>query len=136
MKVKEIFDLANNLLARYIPSLEAWNEGLNFFSHDTEFLQVGTWVYENGKELKAHIHNKVNRDIGWTQELLFINEGSVLAKIFDSKGTEIQELKMVKGDLLILIDGGHGYKILEDNTKVLEVKNGPYLGPEVDRKRI
>jgi hypothetical protein len=35
-----------------------------------------------------------------------------------------------------LLRGGHGYEILEDGTQVLEVKNGPYLGPDVDRRRL
>ena len=30
---------------------------------------------------------------------------------------------------------GEGYKILEEGTKVLEIKNGPYLGAEIDRGR-
>jgi hypothetical protein len=37
---------------------------------------------------------------------------------------------------MVLLAGGHGYEILEDNTKILEVKNGPYLGASEDRKRI
>ena len=36
----------------------------------------------------------------------------------------------------MLLRGGHGYEILEDGTQVLEVKNGPYLGPDVDRRRL
>jgi hypothetical protein len=42
----------------------------------------------------------------------------------------------MQGDVLALFNGGHGYEVLEDNTRVLEVKNGPYLGPEVDRRKI
>jgi hypothetical protein len=30
------------VLARHIPATEAWKEGLNFFSADPEFIQVGT----------------------------------------------------------------------------------------------
>ena len=25
-----------------------------------------------------------------------------------------------------MLSGGHGYEVLEDDTKVLEIKNGPY----------
>jgi len=39
-------------------------------------------------------------------------------------------------ETLILLKGGHGYEILEDGTRVLEVKNGPYPGAEVDRRRL
>jgi len=37
---------------------------------------------------------------------------------------------------LILLEGGHGFFIKEDDTVILEVKNGPYLGAEMDRHRI
>jgi hypothetical protein len=40
-----------------------------------------------------------------------------------------------EGDILILLQGGHGYEILEDGTQVLEVKNGPYIGADLDRRR-
>lgn len=35
-----------------------------------------------------------------------------------------------------MMNGGYGYRILEDNTKVIEIKNGPYLGAEKDRRRL
>ena len=35
-----------------------------------------------------------------------------------------------------MLRGAHGYDILENGTQVLEVKNGPYVGAELDRKRI
>jgi hypothetical protein len=41
-----------------------------------------------------------------------------------------------RGDTIILLNGGHGYEILSDNTKVLEVKNGPYVGADKDRERL
>lgn len=49
---------------------------------------------------------------------------------------QIDSFVVKAGDILILLECGHGYKILEDNTKVLEIKNGPYLGADVDRRRI
>jgi len=47
----------------------------------------------------------------------------------------IEKIEVSEGEILILLNSGHGYKILEDNTKVIEIKNGPYLGAEVDRRR-
>ena len=41
-----------------------------------------------------------------------------------------------EGDILILLTGGHGYEILTEGTQVLEVKNGPYVGAEADRRRL
>ncbi len=50
------------VLARYVPA-GSWKDGLSFFSQDDEFIQVGSWKYGKGKELLAHIHNKVKRKI-------------------------------------------------------------------------
>jgi hypothetical protein len=125
----------NEVLAKLIPS-EDWNEGLGFYSEDDDFIQVGTWRYNSGKELLAHIHNEVERKINRTQEVLYIRKGKISAKIYDLQENFVEEITVNQGDTLILLNSGHGYTILEDDTQVLEVKNGPYLGAEVDRRRI
>jgi hypothetical protein len=124
------------VLARHIPANAAWNDGLNFFSKDDEYIQVGVWGYSKGKELKAHIHNEVTREVLWTQEVLFVRKGKIRATIYDTRENKVAELEVGAGDVIILLRGGHGYDILEDGSQVLEIKNGPYVGPERDRRRI
>lgn len=124
------------VLARHIPASAAWKDGLNFFSQDEDFIQVGIWGYGAGKELKAHIHNEVRREVLWTQEVLFVRSGKIRANIFDTSETKVSELEVKAGDVIILLRGGHGYDILEEGTQVLEIKNGPYVGPEQDRRRL
>lgn len=123
------------VLARHIPAADAWGSGLQFFSESGEFAQVGTWVYDKNKQLAAHQHNEVARSVLWTQEILFIKNGKLKAEIYDLNQKKIGEIIASEGDILALLQGGHGYQILSDDTQVLEVKNGPYLGPEIDRKR-
>lgn len=135
MAVKEIKE-GDLVLARHIPSSDAWTDGLNFFSPDEEFIQTGTWSYSKGKELKAHIHNKVSREVLWTQEVLYIRKGQIRADVFDTEENKVAEIVANEGDILIMLRGGHGYEILADHTQVLEIKNGPYVGPELDRRRI
>ncbi len=124
------------ILARHIPSTSAWKDGLNFFSQDEDFIQVGIMGYGAGKELKAHIHNEVKREIFWTQEVLFVRAGKLQANIFNTNGKKVAEIQVKTGDVIILLRGGHGYDILEDGTQVLEIKNGPYVGSDLDRKRL
>ena len=113
-----------------------WEEGLHFYSSDTDFIQVGTWRYPAGRALQAHVHNLAKRSITRTQEVIFVRKGALRATIYDELGRPAEKIIVREGDLLILLRGGHGYEILEDDTKVLEVKNGPYPGPEVDRTRL
>ena len=124
------------VLARHIPASVAWSSGLKFFSSDSDYQQVGTWGYEQGKNLLAHSHNKVSREVLWTQEVLYIRAGRVCAEIYDTADQKVAELEAGAGDILMLLHGGHGYRILEDGTQVLEIKNGPYVGADADRRRL
>ena len=123
-------------LARHIPAGAAWSGGLQFFSQNEDFIQVGTWGYPANTNLKAHIHNEVTRQVFWTQEVLYVRKGSIKAAIYNTAEKKVAELTIGTGDLVILLRGGHGYEILEDGTEVLEVKNGPYVGAEQDRRRL
>jgi hypothetical protein len=124
------------VLARYIPASTAWEEGLSFFSDDDDYIQVGTWGYDSPKELLAHTHNEVHRDVAWTQEVIFVKKGSIKAEIYDLSNKKIKDIICNVGDIIVLLIGAHGYHILEDDTQVLEVKNGPYVGADLDRVRI
>lgn len=124
------------IIARHIPESDAWGEGLRFFSPADEYEQVGTWGYNQGKTLLAHTHNEVSRTVLWTQEVLYIRKGRIQATIFDTRGIEVAKIEATSGDLLVLLRGGHGYEILEDGTQVLEIKNGPYVGADADRRRL
>ncbi|MDC4205847.1 MAG: hypothetical protein MPW14_00040 [Candidatus Manganitrophus sp.] len=135
MSVREIKE-GDLVLARYISAKDAWGQGLKFFSPDADYAQVGTWNYPAGKELLAHAHNEVKRDFLWTQEVLYIRKGRIRADIYDSSDIKVTEIFAEEGDVLVLLRGGHGYHILEDDTQVLEIKNGPYVGADLDRRRL
>jgi quercetin dioxygenase-like cupin family protein len=113
-----------------------WSEGLQFFSDDSDFLQVGKWSYPAGKELPAHYHNEVPRQVLKTQEVVYVVSGALEAHILTASGELVTKLHLSAGDLLVVLDGAHGYHILEDDTRVIEIKNGPYMGAEQDRTRI
>lgn len=125
----------NIILAKHISSNE-WEDGLKFYSNDDEYMQVGTWGYDKDKELLAHSHNEVSREVLYTQEVLYIKQGSIEASIYDISDNLVEKFVAKEGDVVILLRGGHGYRILEDKTQVLEVKNGPYVGAEKDRRRL
>jgi len=135
MAIREIKD-GDVVLARHVPAEDAWGDGLRFFSPDGDYQQVGTWGYGQGKKLLAHAHNEVRREVLWTQEVLYIRAGRVKAEVFDGRDLKVAELSAGAGDILVLLHGGHGYEILEEGTQVLEIKNGPYVGADADRRRL
>ncbi len=134
MKTEKIVD--GDLTLAIVIRGDDWEEGLSFVSSDKDYQQVGIWGYGKGKELAAHIHLTEPRQALRTQEVVFVRDGRIKAKIYTEKREFLTSVELGSGDTIILLNGGHGYDILEDNTKVLEVKNGPYPGAEKDRERI
>jgi quercetin dioxygenase-like cupin family protein len=130
----KIISKDNIILAKLIQP-EDIHDGINFFSADDEFLQVGVWKYQNGKELDPHIHNIVERKINRTHEILYVLKGRIEVTIYTLNKVKVETILLKTGDILVLLECGHGYKILEDDTTVFEIKNGPYLGAEIDRQR-
>lgn len=130
-----IVDSSGNRLAVQIKE-DDWSDGLKFYSQDDDYVQVGTWVYGAGKSLKAHTHNIVDRTSNRTQEVIFVKKGRLLSEIYDEDSNLVESIELSTGDCLVLLAGGHGYKVLDDDTQVLEIKNGPYAGAEIDRTRL
>ncbi|MBE6091624.1 MAG: hypothetical protein E7201_00370 [Selenomonas ruminantium] len=123
------------VLARHITA-EDFKPGLNFFSEAKDFIQVGVWGhYEQGQKLQAHMHNCFERIAERTFEALYVIKGSLEAAIYDQKEQLVGKVKVSQGEILVLLACGHGYNILDEDTTVLEVKNGPYMGAEKDRYR-
>jgi hypothetical protein len=122
------------ILARLIKPKDQ-TKGLNFFSRNDEAIQLGSWDYGKGHKLLNHMHKEVPRTVNRTHEILLVQSGKIRAAIYSLGRQFISFIELEAGDILILLDCGHGYDILEDDTKVIEIKNGPYLGAEVDRER-
>ena len=59
----------------------------------------------------------------------------ITCNLYTQKGEFITSEKVEKNHLIIQYQGIHEYEIDKD-SKILEVKNGPYFGPEKDRTRV
>jgi uncharacterized protein with PhoU and TrkA domain len=93
--------------------------------------QVGFIVYPKGSEIQRHVHRNLERHITGTSEVLVIRQGACDIEIFNDNRELVTTRKLSLGDILIMVGGGHGFRILED-TIFLEIKQGPYLG--IDEK--
>ena len=100
-------------------------ERTTFFTPAEFNLQVGKIVYAKGTEIPRHTHLPVERKVSGTSEVLLIERGRVIADIYADQQTKISSHELSIGDILILFDGGHGFRLLED-TILVEVKQGPY----------
>ena len=87
------------------------------------------------KILDAHYHNTFERKSYITQEVVLVVQGSIVCNLYTIEGEFITSEEINQGQLIIQYQGIHEYEIKKD-SKVLEIKNGPYFGPEKDRTRI
>tara|TARA_Y100001970_G_scaffold231433_1_gene287664 strand:- start:8634 stop:9056 length:423 start_codon:yes stop_codon:yes gene_type:complete len=133
MKIKEI-SFENQLYA-FVCSLNDVSKGLEFLSDDTDFIQLGTWNYEKNFSTVPHYHLEHDKPSNLTQEVVLVHKGSVKCRLFTKEGNYVDEVDINEGELIVQIYGVHEY-IMNEDSIVLEIKNGPYYGPEVDRKRI
>jgi hypothetical protein len=63
------------------------------------------------------------------QEVLFIKSGIVRCDFYLNNEVYYKSTILYTGDVILLSDGGHGFKMLE-KSEVIEVKQGPYCGVE------
>ena len=101
--------------------------GVDFLTKDQDLLQLGFINHKKNHHIKSHIHLKKPRIINYCTEVLLIEKGKVKIKFFDNNNSDIKKDKILnKGDIIILFQGGHGFKILE-KTQIIEIKQGPYV---------
>jgi len=112
-----------------------WIEGLNFITPNELFIQVGSWWYKKGKVLDSHIHREFERVANRTMEMTYVKSGSMKVFLYDENKNYITEFVLNSGDLAVFAFGGHGYEILEDDTKIVEAKNGPFVSVEIDKEK-
>jgi len=110
-----------------------WKEGLDFLTENTSFIQAGTWWYHKGKDLRSHKHIINKRIAERTQEVIVVLSGRVRVDLYDENRKIFHQEELVTGDIGVILKEGHGYHIMEDNTRVIEVKNGPFVSVEKDK---
>ena len=95
-----------------------------------------TWWYPKDKALKAHRHIKNDRTIERTQESVIVLNGRLRIDLYNDANEIFHQDELAAGDMCIMLTNGHGYQILENDTKVVEVKNGPFTSVEKDKELI
>jgi mannose-6-phosphate isomerase-like protein (cupin superfamily) len=83
--------------------------------------------------IEPHRHNIIPRAVHLTQEVLFIKSGRVRVDFYDNEQNYLNSKLLFPGDVILLSDGGHGFKMIE-KSEIIEVKQGPYNG-EKDKVR-
>lgn len=103
------------------------NEAIKFFTEDDSAQQIAYMSHPKNTIIKAHVHNKIKRNVYETQEVLIIKKGKLRLDLYSQDKEYIESTILEAGDIVFLPQGGHGLKCLED-VSMIEVKQGPYLG--------
>lgn len=108
-------------------------EGVDFITPNEYSQQVAYMHHPTGKVIDAHVHNLVYRNVVFTQEVLIIKKGILRVDFYDEYEDYLESRDLYAGDIILLVSGGHGFKVIEE-VEMVEVKQGPYSG-EQDKKR-
>ena len=99
--------------------------GKNFYTDDSSELQLATFELSEDEIIDRHIHDDQIRNIVKTSEAIILQEGVLVFDIYDNYLNPITQVSLEAGDIILLLDGGHGIKV-NKKAKFIEVKQGPY----------
>jgi mannose-6-phosphate isomerase-like protein (cupin superfamily) len=122
----------DELLALIVPN-EFHDPGVHFVTPADLSQQLAYMRHPAGKVIDAHFHNRVVREVHYSQEVLMIRKGRLRVDFYDENQCYIESRVLEAGDTILLISGGHGFEVLEE-VEMIEVKQGPHVG-EGDKTR-
>jgi hypothetical protein len=91
--------------------------------------QVGFVVYPAGGAVPRHTHRPVERYLVGTSEVLVVRKGACEIDVYNDEHQLVASRILRPGAVVLLVGGGHGLRMYED-TVLLEIKQGPYTGPD------
>ena len=121
------------ILALIIKNFKKNKKGIKFFTPNNLSQQVAYMYHKKKHVIQPHLHKKRLKKIYDTNEVLIILDGKMKVDFFTTKKKYLKSEVLNKNNIIILMKGGHGFKIMKD-CKFIEVKQGPYLADK-DKER-
>ena len=116
--------------------------GINFFTEKKDTQQFGYMKHKKNHIIKPHQHKKRLTKISLTTEVIILFKGILRVDFYDNKKEYLFSKKIYADEIIMLVNGGHGFKVLKD-VEMIEVKQGPYSLSqdkikfnEIDEKKI
>ena len=106
-----------------------------FFSPAESSMQFGLLAHGAGFVEAPHYHKSVTRTITDMQQMFVVQRGVVAVEFYAEDGQVFREVVLRSGDAILLVHGSHSVKVIED-MQCVSVKQGPFLGPEMDKVEI
>ena len=132
----------NKLYALIIKETYQKEKGISFFTENDANQQIGYMNHPKNYFIKPHTHQKRETKIFITSEVIILQKGKLRVDFYDTKKKYLFSIILKKNQIIMLVNGGHGFKVLE-SVKMLEIKQGPFVGnkdkikfDKIDEKRI
>jgi len=113
------------LLALLVRGNYRKKKGITFFTSNQSTLQFGYMKHSKKYIIKPHLHKKRKTQIMYTTEVILILKGILRVDFYNNKKKYLFSKKIKEKDIIMLVHGGHGFKVLK-NVEMLEIKQGPY----------
>lgn len=132
--MEQIKEFGGKTLAWIIRANES-PEGVNFVPEEKLSLQLGVSTYKKGTTVTPHVHLPRDATFKYVEEVVHIDKGKVSAVIYDTRDRHVRTVELSEGDTAFFISGGHAFHF-ERDTRIIEVKRGPYTGRKDDKRSI
>ena len=113
------------LLALVVRSQYRKKKGINFFTPNDATQQFGYMKHPKNYMIKPHLHKKRVTKISYTTEVILLLKGLLRVDFYSFSKKYLFSKIIKKNDIIMLVHGGHGFKILKP-IEMLEIKQGPY----------
>lgn len=108
--------------------------GLNFITDKSLGMQLAYMKYPAGHRIVPHVHLTCRREIDRTTEAVIVRSGRVVVDLYAEDKAPLESVELAAGDVILLVSGGHGFRFLEGG-ELVEVKQGPFLEPHLDKEK-
>ena len=113
------------LLALIVKGKYRNKRGITFFTPKESTQQFGYMKHKKKHVIKPHLHKKRVTKISYTTEVILILKGILRVDFYISKKKYLLSKILKEKDIIMLVHGGHGFKVLKE-VEMLEIKQGPY----------
>ena len=114
------------LLALIVRGKYRNKKGITFFTSNESTQQFGYMKHKKKHIIKPHLHKKRLKKIFNTTEVILLLKGILRVDFYNPKKKYLFSKVVKKNDIIMLVHGGHGFKVLKD-VEMIEIKQGPYI---------
>jgi hypothetical protein len=132
---RKIFSQVDQKLLVSVLDTRTMDAGRTDSADKHEILQVSAMSLKQGRRVNPHKHLPTLRSTAGTQECWVVFSGLVEVQLFDIDDRVVDTFVLEAGECMTTYRGGHTLEVLDDAV-IVEIKNGPYYGAQLDSQPI